>query len=87
MSYFYTAHPTRTQAFLLDRRLKDQGINCELSYMPRQIMVDLCNMGVKFEENEYGRAIDVIRRSGLPGCKLYKEVVNPRDSQYIEVKF
>ncbi|MDF2524751.1 MAG: hypothetical protein K0R31_2392 [Clostridiales bacterium] len=84
MTSFYTAHPTRSQAFLLERRLKAQGINCELSYMPREIMIDLCNMGVKFEESEYGKAIDLIRRAGLPGCKIYREIKGPRSSQYIE---
>lgn len=87
MPYFYTVHPTRSQAFLLERRLKDQGVICELSYMPREIMIDLCNLGVKFPESEFGRAINIIRRAGLPGSKVYKEVVNSSNSEYFKVEF
>lgn len=85
MVNYYTTHPTRSQAFLLERRLKMEGVKCELSYLPREIMMDLCNMGVKFPESEYHKAIEVIRRAALPGCKLYKEIVLPEGYKYIQV--
>lgn len=87
MTYYYTALQSRSHAFILERRLKTEGVQCELSYMPRQILRDLCNMGVKFVERDLARAAEIIKRSGLPGARLYKETLNPRGSQYTEVVF
>lgn len=84
MTNFYVAFQTRSQAFLLERRLKGEGIECELAFMPREIMRDLCNLGVKLTENEYKRAITIIRRAGIPGCKVYKELVYPNLYKYSE---
>lgn len=53
--------------------------------MPRDITKDLCNMGVKFDESQLPAAVDIIRRTGLPGCRLYKEIISPSSSKYIEV--
>ncbi len=85
MANYYTALQSRTQALLLERRMKSEGVDCDLTYIPRPISTDLCNMGVKFEEREMHRAINSIKRSGLPGCKVYKEIYSPRENQYIEI--
>lgn len=84
MALYYISFPTKSQAFLMERRLKIEGIACELTYMPRELMTDLCSMGVRFDESEYAKAINGIRRSGLPGCKLYKEFMSSRGSRYVE---
>jgi hypothetical protein len=65
--------------------MKNEGIECELTYMPRVIMTDLCNMGVKFADTELPMAFDTIRRSGLPGCRIYKEIVTHAGYDYAEV--
>jgi hypothetical protein len=54
--------------------------------MPREIMKDLCNMGVKFSEDVYSRAVNVITSSGLPGVRLYKEITTANTVRYIEVQ-
>jgi hypothetical protein len=87
MERYYVAFQTRSQAFLMEQRLKNEGIACELTYMPREIMRDLCNMGVRFGDSQYEKAVQVIRRSGLPGCRIYKETVYPKGSKYTEVPF
>lgn len=86
MTYYYVAFSTRSQAFLLERRLKAEGVPCELSYMPREIMTDLCNMGVRFDERDFRRAANSITRSGIPGCRLYKEVMEAERNYYVEVE-
>ena len=86
MAYYYVALATRSQAFLLERRMKNEGVECELTFMPRTIMKDLCNMGVRFRENVLPGAVEMIRRSGLPTCRLYKEILHPGGAEYIEVK-
>lgn len=87
MGYYYAALQSRSHAFLLERRMKDEGVECELSFMPRQIMTDLCSMGVRFEERELRGALRVLCRAGLPGCKLYRESTEPWGSAYTEVAF
>lgn len=88
MEYYYVGLESRSHAFLLERRMKDQGMTtCEITYMPRDIMIDLCNMGVRFRESELSHAIDILRRSGLPGCKLYREIVRPDRYYYHEIPF
>ncbi|MCX7842423.1 MAG: DUF3343 domain-containing protein [Clostridia bacterium] len=84
MSYYYVVVMSKSHAFLLERRLKSQGIKCDLAYMPREIMTDVCNMGVRFHERELNQAADVIRHSGIPGCKLYKEVIKPEGYMYYQ---
>lgn len=84
MNNYYAAPETRSHAFLLERRLKDEGVMCEIAFMPRQIMTSLCNMGVRFDESQYFSAIPVLRRCGLPGCKLYKETIFPTHAVYSE---
>jgi len=84
--FYYVALISRTHAFLLERRMKSDGILCELTYMPREIMYDLCNMGVRFEENVLTKALNELRRCGLPGCRLFKEVILPNQNQYFEVQ-
>lgn len=76
-TFYYTAVESRSHAFLLERRLKAEGVICDLSYMPRELMTDLCNLGVKFREGEFYKAIEVIYRSGLPGIRMYREIVEP----------
>lgn len=87
MDNYYTALQIRSHAFLLERRLKDGGVECELAFMPRTIMKELCNMGVRFGGTELQRAVSIIKRSGLPGCKLYREILSPSTSTYEEVCF
>lgn len=64
--------------------MKGDGIACELAFIPREIMNDLCNMGVKFGEAELPRALPVLRRSGLPGCRLFKETLGSDGGYYQE---
>lgn len=85
MTNYYVAFSTRSQAFLLERRLKGEGIPCEIAYMPREVMTDLCNMGVKFSEIDKERALYVIRRAGIPGCRVYREIMLPHKSIYEQV--
>ena len=85
MIYYYTLLQSRAQAFLLERRLKSEGIECELSYMPKAIILDLCNMGVKFEEKVFTKAVSAIRRAAIPGSRLYKEIKYPDRCEYVEV--
>ena len=84
---YYVALQSKSHAFLLEQRMKQQGIQCELTYMPRDIMTDLCNMGVKFNESVLNSATQVIRHSGLPGCRIYMEKATPGDSQYVEIQY
>lgn len=86
MVYYFAAAQSKTHAFLLERRLKAAGIPCDLTYMPKPVSTGVCNMGVKFAEMYYGNAIDVIRSSGLPGCKVFMETINANSSSYYEVK-
>ncbi len=82
---YYVALMSRSHVFLLERRLKNEGIPCELTYMPREVMIDLCNMGIRLEEYILPQALAVIRRSGLPGCKVYQEIVSPEGYAYYQV--
>jgi len=85
MVNYYVALESRTHAFLLERRMKNEGIECEISFVPREVMSDLCNMGIKFNESVLPMAINLLRRCGLPGCRLYKEIVTPDGYIYSEV--
>ncbi|TYQ15540.1 UNVERIFIED_CONTAM: uncharacterized protein DUF3343 [Acetivibrio alkalicellulosi] len=85
MESYYAGVESRSHSFILERRMKDEGIVCEITYMPRQIMTDLCNLGVKFKDEYLNQAIDIIRHSGLPGCKLYREIVRPEGNYYYDV--
>lgn len=87
MSYCYTMLQSRSHAILLENRLKNEGIKCELTYMPRDISTDLCNLGVKFSEQELPRAAVVIRSSGLSGCRLFRETIYPYGSEYTEIEY
>lgn len=87
MAYYYTALQSKSHAFILEQRMRLQGIKCELVYMPRVIMKDICNLGVRFEDRCFSKAVDVIKNSGLPGCKIYLETVCPNSSQYTEIQF
>ncbi len=85
MPYCYTLLQTRSQAFILERRMKSAGVPCELTFMPRELMKDLCNLGVRFNDRELPRAKEVIRSAGLPGCRLYIEIPEPYSSSYEEI--
>ena len=85
MTQYYTLLQSRSHAFILSNRFKCEDVPCELTYMPREIMKDLCNMGIKFIESDFARATNLIRRSGLPDCKVYKEIVTPNSSHYLEI--
>lgn len=85
MSRYYTLLQSRSHAFILGNRFRIEGVPCELTYMPREIMKDLCNMGVRFAECDFARAMNVIRRSGLPSCKVYQEIIKPNGSSYLEI--
>lgn len=86
MISYYIALQTKSHALLLERRLKQQGIKCELAFMPRPIMKDLCNMGIKLPEGYFDYAVPVIKCSGLPGFRVYKEILTSTGGNYIEVK-
>lgn len=85
MIYYYTVLQSKSHSLILQHRMRTQNIECELVYLPREIMKDLCNMGVRFEERYLKGALDVIRQSGLPGCKVYMELVNPNSNKYVEI--
>ncbi|MCX8130416.1 MAG: DUF3343 domain-containing protein [Clostridia bacterium] len=85
MVFYYTALQSRAHAFLLERRMKSEGVECELAFMPRPILRDLCNLGVKFKDSDFQSAVRIIRQSGLPGIKVYKETIYPNNSQYTEI--
>lgn len=86
MEYYYVGLESRTHAFLLEQRMKSEGMKtCEITYMPRDIMIDLCNMGLKFRDSELPQAIGVLRRFNLQGLKLYKEIVRPDRYYYHEI--
>ncbi|MCX7745932.1 MAG: DUF3343 domain-containing protein [Clostridia bacterium] len=86
MANYYIEVETRAHAFLLQRRMESGGVQCEITYMPREIMTSLCNMGVRFDESELEPALALLRRSGLPGCRLYREDIKPNDISYTEVE-
>ncbi|OPZ90333.1 MAG: hypothetical protein BWY74_02362 [Firmicutes bacterium ADurb.Bin419] len=86
MTNYYVGLESRSHAFLLERRMKNDGIECEITFVPRDIMNDLCNMGVRFDESVLPKAISLLRRCGLPGCRLYKEVIRPDIINYYEVQ-
>ena len=87
MINYYIVVESRSHAFLLEQRFKAEGIACEMAYMPRPIMKELCNLGIKFGEAEFPRAMAVLRKAGLPGCRLYREIVEPASFFYEEVIF
>lgn len=87
MDYCYVAVPMRSQAFLVERRLKLDGLNCEITYMPREIMTDLCNMGVRFDCNLLLNALSLIRGYGIPGLRVYTEEKYSTHTEYIPVEF
>lgn len=86
MEYCYIAVPMRSQAFLVERRLKLDGIYCEITYMPREIMTDLCNMGVRFESSLLDNILVYLRSYGIPGLKVYREQKCASYSEYIPVE-
>jgi len=86
MVKYYVALESRAHAFLLERRMKNEGIECEIAFVPREVMKDLCNMGVRFDESVFDRAINLLRFCGLPGCRLYKEVLTSDGYIYNEVQ-
>jgi len=87
MTQYYALLQTRTHALILEHRFAAEGIPCELAYMPREIMTDLCNLGVKFSENVFPAAMNIIRRSALPNCRVYREYISANGSCYEEVSF
>jgi len=73
--YYYVGLESRTHAFLLEHRMKSEGMKtCEITYMPREIMIDLCNIGVRFKENELPKAIELLRRFNLQGLNFTKRL-------------
>jgi hypothetical protein len=85
MTNYYAALQAKSHAFLLQRRMEQHGIECEMAFLPRYIMKDLCNMGVKFSESSFSKALQVIKSSGLPSCRVYREEVFPKGCKYSEV--
>ena len=86
MVYYYAATLSKAHALHLDQKLKAAGIQCELSYIPRPVSAGVCNMGVKFSQHHFKDAIETIKASGLPGCKVYMEQINENNCSYFEVK-
>ncbi len=87
MMLYYTLLQSRTHALILGNKFALEGVPCELTYMPREIMKDRCNLGIRFTENYYPQAINVIDRSGLPGCKVYREIMSADGGIYQEISF
>lgn len=82
---YYVALQTKSQAFVLEQRMKAAGVPCELTYMPREIMKDLCNMGVKINNTNFDSAAVVLKYSGLPGYKVFKETIFSTGCSYMEI--
>lgn len=85
MINYYVLLGSRSHTFLLERRMKDEGITCEICYIPREIMTDLCNVGVKFDESQLKKAVCLIHMSGLPGCSIFQEIMTPTGGVYSKV--
>lgn len=80
MINYYIVLESRSHAFLLERRMKDNGIKCEISFVPRNVVSEktsMCNMGIKFDECVLAEALGILRHCGLPGCRLYSETILP----------
>lgn len=73
MTQYYALVQTKSHAFFLESRLRQECVQCELTNIPRDIMTDLCNLGVRFTEADISAALDIIRRCRLPGCKVCRE--------------
>ena len=86
MKQFYVALETKSQAFLLERRMEIAGVTSEMSFLPRDIMNDLCNMGLKIQPCHMDEAMEVLRMCGLPGFKVYEEQIFPNHSEYRELE-
>lgn len=86
MGYYYVGLESRSHSFLLERRLKNVNVQCEITYMPREIMSDTCNLGVRFHDSVFKRAMEAIRNCGLPGCRVYKEINFPDGNYYHEIE-
>ncbi|HEX9061572.1 MAG TPA: putative Se/S carrier-like protein, partial [Clostridia bacterium] len=71
-----------SQVLLLEKRLKSENVVCELTYVPREVMLDVCNMGIRFKNSEMEKAMAVINRSGLPGISIFIETPGPDGSTY-----
>ena len=87
MGYCYISVPARSQSFLVERRIKNEGLYCEITYMPREIMTELCNMGVRFDESILINVLDVLRRSGIPSLKVFRELKYATYCQYEIIEF
>lgn len=86
MCFYYTVLKSKSHAFMLDNRLRTQQIGSELAYIPRELINDMCSMGVRFKEADLSAAVEAIKNLGLPGVRVYKEVMQPGGCQYIEVQ-
>jgi hypothetical protein len=85
MNHYIAVPQSKTHAFLLAERLRTAGVTCGICYIPRQISSGPCSMGVKFSEKYAACGRRVIRESGLPGCRLFLEVIHANNSEYHEV--
>ncbi|NMB34222.1 MAG: DUF3343 domain-containing protein [Clostridium sp.] len=86
MEYYYVGLMSRSYAFFLERRMKNEGMkSSEITFMPREIMTDSCNMGVRFKDSELPQAAGVLRTSGFPGIRVFREITRPDRHYYHEV--
>jgi hypothetical protein len=85
MILYYTLVQSKSHAFLLESRFRQEGIQCELTNVPRNIVTDLCSLGIRFTDADPDAALDVVRRCRLPGCKVFREVRNGGGILYEEV--
>jgi len=87
MALCYISFTIHTHAFLIERSLKQNSIPCEMTYLPRDIIPEPCNLGVRFDEyyTEYVKAI--LRQSKIPKMRMYKEVVNYNCSTFLQIDF
>lgn len=67
-------------------RVQENSVACYDEFTG-SIRTGVCNMGVKIAEKNYTDAVNVIRRSGLPGCRIFMETLNADSSAYYEMNF
>lgn len=82
MDYCYAVSPTRSHVLLLENRMKMNGIIYELTYLPRDIMSDMCTMGIKYPAYETERVNALFWGMRLSGYRFYREVAGEQGKSY-----
>ncbi len=71
---------------MLEQRLRAEGAACEISYTPREISSDICNMGLKVPEHELQHVLRIAQSSGFTDIMVYEETVLCDRMQYTRYK-